>query len=124
MLSDIYKCYLPTLFSIFYFTSGNHSPYGRPRPRVLTKRERKARAAGEAYVPVAKQGGGSENEASENDNSDESSVSDTEDVCVQSTLASPLNKSLLSLTEEVSVSLRELPGEEETRFFRMKRNGE
>jgi len=77
-------------------------------------------------VPVAKKGGGSENEASENENSDESSVSDTEDLCVQSTLASPLNKSLtsVSLTEEVSVSMRELPGEEETRFFRMKRNGE
>lgn len=103
--------------------SGNHSPYGRPRPRVLTKRERKARAAGEAYVPVEKRRGGLENEASENDNSDESSVSDTEDVCVQSTLASPLNKSQ-SLTEEVSVSLRELPGEEQTRFFRMKRNSE
>ncbi len=75
-------------------------------------------------MPVAKKRGGSENEASENDNSDESSVSDTEDVCVQSTLASPLNKSLLSLTEEVSVSLRELSGEEEPRFFRMERNGE
>ena len=72
---------------------------------------------------MAKRRGGSENEASENDNSDESSVSDTEDVFVQSTLASPLNKSQ-SLNEEVSVSLRELPGEEETRFFRMKRNGE
>ncbi len=74
-------------------------------------------------MPVAKRRGGLENEASENDNSDESSVSETEDVCVQSTLASPLNKSQ-SLTEEVSVSLRELPGEEQTRFFRMKRNSE